>query len=74
MSTPWIVILLLFFYIFLVLVGQRIMRKRDSFDIKRILIIYNSLLVILSLYMLREVGLYAESLMLDMSPECDTRS
>ncbi|XP_028398582.1 elongation of very long chain fatty acids protein 4-like [Dendronephthya gigantea] len=54
MSTPWTVLSLLFFYILLVIVGQRIMRKRDSFDIKNILIIYNSLLVILSLYMLRE--------------------
>ncbi len=57
MSTPWPVLSLLFLYTLIVLLGQRLMKTKEVFNVKRILIIYNALLVILSVYMLFEVGL-----------------
>ena len=54
MSKPWPVLSLLFLYILIVLAGQQWMKARDAFNVKGILIIYNALLVILSVYMLYE--------------------
>ena len=57
MSSPWPVLCLVMFYILAVVLGPRLMKTRDAFNIKRILIIYNLFLVILSVYMMYEVGI-----------------
>ncbi|XP_028407151.1 elongation of very long chain fatty acids protein 4-like [Dendronephthya gigantea] len=54
MSTPWSTLLLVFLYVMIVSLGPRVMKSREAFDLKAILVIYNFGLVILSTYMLYE--------------------
>lgn len=54
MSTPWSTLGLVFLYVMIVIIGPRIMKNRDAFDIKWFLVLYNFGLVLLSLYMLCE--------------------
>lgn len=66
MSTPWPVLCLLCIYILIVLVGGRLMKRTNAFNVKNILIFYNTLLVLFSIYMLYEVCLSIFAQLLDI--------
>ena len=55
MSTPWPTLGLVFLYVMLVTIGPKIMKNREPFGLKWILVVYNFGVVILSVYMLCEV-------------------
>lgn len=53
--TPIYAISAVVMYIVMVIVGPRLMEKREAFQIRRLLIVYNFLSTLLSLYMAWEV-------------------
>ena len=55
MSTPWSTLGLISLYIATVTISPRVMKNREAFNLKWLLLVYNFVLVILSLYMLCEV-------------------
>ena len=55
MSTPWSTLGLISLYIATVTISPRVMKNREAFNLKWLLVVYNFVLVILSLYMLCEV-------------------
>ena len=55
-ATPWPTIALVAMYLFIVKVGPKIMEKREAYNIREVLIVYNFALVILSAWMVYEVG------------------
>jgi elongation of very long chain fatty acids protein 4 len=55
MSTPWSALGLVCLYVLIVILGPQIMKNREAFNIKWLLVVYNFVLVMLCLYMLCEV-------------------
>ncbi|XP_015762300.1 PREDICTED: elongation of very long chain fatty acids protein 5-like isoform X1 [Acropora digitifera] len=53
-ATPWPTIALVATYLFIVKVGPKIMEKREAYNFKEVLILYNFALVILSAWMMYE--------------------
>ncbi|XP_064601445.1 very long chain fatty acid elongase 4-like [Liolophura sinensis] len=53
-SSPWPTLTLVSVYVILVLQGQQWMKKREAFQLKTLMLVYNATLVILSLYMFYE--------------------
>ena len=56
MSTPWSALGLVCLYLTVVMVGPQVMKKREAFQINKLLVVFNLGLVLLSLYMFFEVG------------------
>ena len=54
-STPWSTLALVSLYLLIVMLGPQVMKKREAFQINRLLVVYNFGLVLLSLYMFSEV-------------------
>ena len=57
MSTPWSTLGLVTLYVITVILGPRIMKDKEAFNLKWFLVLYNLGLVALSIYMLSEVGI-----------------
>ncbi|KAK2565418.1 Elongation of very long chain fatty acids protein 4, partial [Acropora cervicornis] len=53
-ATPWPTIALVATYLFIVKVGPKIMEKREAYNFKEVLILYNFALVLLSAWMMYE--------------------
>lgn len=56
MSSPWPSLLIVAAYFVVVYGGQKVMAKRQAFDLKTLIMVYNVCLVLLSAYMCWEVG------------------
>ena len=56
MDSPFVTYGLVLMYLVIVWVGPRIMKNREAFDLKPVLMVYNGALVVLSAYMFWEVG------------------
>ena len=57
MQSPFPTLLLCLGYLAMCYVGPRIMARREAFELKRVLIGYNMLMVVLSAYMGYEVDI-----------------
>ena len=55
-SSPWPTVGLMIGYLAVVHFGQKVMASRKPFDLKVVMIIYNFLIVLLSIYMVKEVN------------------
>jgi hypothetical protein len=56
MPTPWAALGLVSLYLLIIMVGPKLMKKREAFRINQLLLVYNFGLILLSLYMFFEVG------------------
>ena len=55
-ATPWPTVAFVAAYLFIVKVGPKIMEKREAYNLREVLIVYNFALVLLSAWMVYEVS------------------